>query len=74
MELPRIMNMLESDSEQTRRYGWDALRIVFTEEYQVSADYDPRGSTEGCRRKIPTLRATLADPARTTQTPPANHL
>ena len=59
MELPRILDMLKSDSVLTRRYGWDALRIVFTEEYHVIEDYDPRGPTEDCRRRITTLRASL---------------
>jgi hypothetical protein len=31
-EIPRIVDMLESDSQLIRIYGWDALRIVFTEE------------------------------------------
>lgn len=60
MALPRILDMLESDSVLARRFGWDALRIVFTNEYRVIPDYDPRGSTEDCRSKIATLRASLA--------------
>jgi hypothetical protein len=58
-ELPRIIAMLESDSVLTRRYGWDALRIVFSEEYNIIPDYDPRGSTEDCRRTTATLKTTL---------------
>jgi len=58
-ELPRIIAMLESDSVLTRRYGWDALRIVFSEEYDIIPDYDPRGSTEDCRTKTATLKASL---------------
>jgi len=59
-EIPRIVAMLESDSKLTRIYGWDALRIVFTEESRVIEDYNPRGSTEDCRRKIAILKEALA--------------
>jgi hypothetical protein len=56
--LPRILAMLESDETLTRVYGWDALRIVFTELSQQAEDYDPRASVEECRRRIATLRST----------------
>jgi hypothetical protein len=59
MELPRIISMLESDLELTRRYGWDALRLVFTDEYHIIEDYNPRGTTQECRTKIEILKAAL---------------
>lgn len=59
-EIPRIVAMLESDSQLTRIFGWDALRIVFTEESRVIEDYNPRGSTEDCRNKTEILKAALA--------------
>jgi hypothetical protein len=58
-ELPRIMGMLESDSWLTRAYGWDALRIVFPKETKIIEHYNPRESTEECRRKTTTLKAIL---------------
>lgn len=59
-ELPRILRMLESDSHLTRAYGWDALRIVFSEETKIIEYYNPRESTEDCRRMVATLKARLA--------------
>lgn len=59
MELPRILGMLESDSKLTRIYGWDALRLVFTEEYYIIEDYNPRSSTEECRRKTEILKTAM---------------
>ena len=59
-QIPRIVAMLESDSQLTRIYGWDALRIVFTDESRVIEDYNPRSSTEDCRRKTTLLKAALA--------------
>lgn len=58
-ELPRIIGMLESDSRLTRAYGWDALRTVFSKETRIIEHYNPRESTEECRRKIAILKATL---------------
>jgi hypothetical protein len=58
-EIPRIVAMLESDSQLTRIYGWDALRIVFTEQSWVIEDYNPRGSTEDCRSRTAILKAAL---------------
>ncbi len=55
--LPRIISMLESDSTLTRRYGWDALRLVYNEETNAIGDYNPRESVEECRRKVARLRA-----------------
>ncbi|RPI28383.1 MAG: hypothetical protein EHM61_05370 [Acidobacteria bacterium] len=68
-EIPRIVNMLESDSQLIRSYGWDALRMVFGQESRVIEDYSPGGSTEECRRKAAILKQALADgspPAGTT--------
>jgi hypothetical protein len=56
-DLPRILTMLESDSTLTRVYGWDALRLVYTELAERIADYDPRASTEECRLKTTVLRS-----------------
>jgi hypothetical protein len=58
-ELPRILAMLESDSVITRRFGWDALRIVFDEETKMIGDYNPRASTEDCRERTTALRAAI---------------
>jgi len=55
------VKMLESDSELTRIYGWDALRLVFDEESKVIQDYSPYGSTEECRRQTALLRQALAE-------------
>ena len=61
VELPRIVAMLESDSELTRRYGWDAVRLVFVKELDLMREYDPRGSTEDCRRRVGILKATAQE-------------
>jgi hypothetical protein len=58
-ELPRIINMLESDEVLTRVYGSDALRFVFTDEHKVISDYEPRNSVDKCRAKVALLRASL---------------
>lgn len=55
-ELPRIVEMLESDCELTRMYGWDAFRLVFIQEIEMVADYDPRGETEHRRSEIAKLK------------------
>lgn len=55
-QLPRIIEMLESNEELTRIYGWDALRLVFNEETRAIGDYDPRASTEVCFRKVQVLK------------------
>lgn len=57
--LPRILGRLESDDELTRVYGWDALRLAYTDEYKIIADYEPRQTTEICRENIRKLRAFL---------------
>ena len=62
-ELPRIIGMLESDSKLTRIYGFDALRIVFTDQYHLIPDYDPRGSLDVCREKVAELRAAIREKA-----------
>ncbi len=54
-EFPRILAMLESDSVLTRRYGFDALRLVYTETYNKVPDYNPREPTEKCRQKVAAL-------------------
>jgi hypothetical protein len=55
-ELPRILAMLESESVLTRRYGWDAVRLVFNDETQRLGDYDPRSSTADCQKRVAALR------------------
>lgn len=39
--LPRILNMLKSDDQIERRFGWDALRLVFTDKAEKMKGYDP---------------------------------
>ncbi len=51
--------MLESEDKLERIYGWDALRLVFTQDSESASGYDPRASTEDCRAKIASLKATL---------------
>jgi hypothetical protein len=58
-QLPRIVRMLESEEKLERVYGWDALRLVFTEDAKVLTGYDPWGTTEDCRNRIATLKASL---------------
>ena|GEM_PF-2564713 len=58
-ELPRILGMLESDSQLPRVYGWDALRIVFPKETEIIGHYDPRESAEECRNKAARLRGLI---------------
>lgn len=62
--LPRIISMLESDSTLTRRFGWDALRLVYNDETNAIGDYDPLESLEECRRKIAVLKNSNSSPAR----------
>jgi hypothetical protein len=54
--LPRIIVLLESDDPRTRLFGLDALRWVCTELAIRIEDYDPRASTEECRRQVALLR------------------
>jgi hypothetical protein len=61
-ELPRILSMLESDSVLTRRFGWDALRIVFDEETRLIGPYEPRESTQRCRDQTAALRERVNIP------------
>jgi hypothetical protein len=58
-ELPRILEMLESEEELKRVYGWDALRFVFDKECELIGDYDPRASADNCRAKVATLKDML---------------
>lgn len=58
-EVPRIVEMLESDSELTRRYGYDALRIVFDREYHLIPAYTPRDDALKCRTNLANLKAAL---------------
>ena len=58
-ELPRILAMLESESVLTRRFGWDALRIVFDDETRLIGDYNPRASAVDCRRLVADLRGKI---------------
>jgi hypothetical protein len=55
-EFPRILAMLGSDAVLTRRYGFDALRLVYTELFNKVPNYNPRESTETCRQRIAALR------------------
>jgi len=59
-ELPRITRLLESDKVLDRRYGWDALRLVFAKETARIEGYDPQGPTEECQKWIVKLKAYLA--------------
>jgi hypothetical protein len=58
-DLARIVNMLESDSSLVRVYGFDAMRLVFTDIARRVPQYDPRGATENCRRQIAELRELM---------------
>jgi hypothetical protein len=60
-EFPRILAMLESDSVLTRRYGFDALRLVYTELFNKVPDYNPREPTQACRQKIAALHDEQRD-------------
>lgn len=55
-QLPRIIEMLGSNEELTRIYGWDALRLVFNEETRAIGDDDPRASIEACCRRVQVLK------------------
>jgi hypothetical protein len=59
--LPRVVDMLESDQRLTRIYGWDALRLVFTELVAQVPGYNPRQSVEACRRNVGDFRRSLAN-------------
>ena len=61
-ELPRILLMLESESQLTRLFGWDALRIVFPQETGIIGDYNPEGPAEECRDRVAMLGATMVEP------------
>ncbi len=54
-QFPRVLAMLESDDVLTRRYGFDALRLVYTELFSKVPNYNPREPTETCRRNIAAL-------------------
>lgn len=58
-QLPRIIEMLGADDELTRVYGWDALRLVFTNEAAAIRDYTPRAPAKECRLKVVELRQTM---------------
>jgi hypothetical protein len=60
--LPRILDMLESDNRLTRLYGWDALRVVFTELVPQAPDYNPSKPPDECKRNIAQLRRSLWGP------------
>jgi hypothetical protein len=57
--LPKIVQMLDSDELLRRIYGWDALRLVFSEEAKKIEDYNPRSSAEDCRAKAAKLREIM---------------
>jgi hypothetical protein len=56
--LPRIYSMLKSDDEITRRYGWDAMRLVFIEQTKQLNDYDPRSDASVCKKLVESLEAS----------------
>lgn len=51
-KLPHILTMLESAEMLERVYGWDALRLVFTEEAKKLEGYAPRATAEECQEKL----------------------
>lgn len=57
--LPRVLALLESEDRLTRRFGRDALGLVFTPLAKQIKDYDPDAPTEVCRLTIAELRKTL---------------
>jgi hypothetical protein len=57
--LPRILSMLESESPETRAFGFDALRIVYTELANQIPTYDPSQSAEKCRAALAPLLSSM---------------
>ena len=55
--LPRIYDMLKSDEVITRRYGWDALRIVFPPKMELIKEYNPRSDVLVCKKHIEESKA-----------------
>lgn len=60
-EFPRVVEMLHSDDRFVRIFGWDAIRIVFTEEMKYAEGYEPRESTDQCREKANPLKARIEE-------------
>ena len=58
-KLPHILTMLESVEELERVYGWDALRLVFTEEAKKLEGYAPRATAEECQEKLNHYRSVM---------------
>ena len=58
-ELSRVINVMESEDEETRLYGWDALRLVFRPEIDLIKNYDPRESANECRNKAEAIKSIL---------------
>jgi hypothetical protein len=59
-ELPVVLNRMASIDRQCRRYGWDALRLVFYDEAESLGGYDPNASAEDCMAKVKHLVAGMS--------------
>lgn len=59
-QLPRILLLLEADAAVTRRYGWDALRLVFTDVAERAGSFDPGAPPDECRAQVAQLRRAMA--------------
>jgi hypothetical protein len=66
-ELPVVVDLLSSDSQDKRRFGIGALRLAFPELAQQIPDYDCSESAEVCRAKA----AGVADGRMTSGNSPA---
>ena len=54
--MPVVLDMLESDDVERRRFGVAAITSAFPEAAARVPDYNPDGTTEECREKIRVLR------------------
>jgi hypothetical protein len=59
--LPDILRQLELNDGLWiwRRHAWDVLRLLFFDEAEVIATYDPKASEAECREKVSKLRELL---------------
>lgn len=61
--LPRVLGLLESEDRLVRKFGRDALALVFTPLAKQIEDYNPDAPTDVCRLKVGELRKTLNQPS-----------
>lgn len=48
-ELPMVVSLMKSESNDQRRLGWGALKLAFPEVASKVSDYRPMDSTDKCR-------------------------